>query len=148
MDDYSNALNNEFYAVYDSLQLVEQSMLRNYKLDLSICDIHFLHTISKSATGCSISEIAKANHVTLPTVTVAIQKLAAKGFVEKARSARDGRVTNVILTRLGKKANAVHRYFHVRMIRAMLKDVDEQAKPGLLKAIQNLSAFMKEMGEQ
>ena len=147
MNAYENSINNVFNNIYDSLNLVEQNMLKNSKLDLSICEIHFLHTIGKYENGCSISDIARDNKVTLPTVTVAIQKLVNKNFVEKVRSTQDLRMVNVVLTRMGKKATAAHRFFHERMVRAFLKDVEEDVRPKLLQALSGLSDFLEQMGE-
>lgn len=148
LDDFGTQINNTFMLIYESVHKVEEAMLKTSALDLSISELDIIETIGRfGEKGCSISEIAHTNEVTLPTVTVAIKRLENKGYVEKARSPEDGRMVNILLTRIGKKADAAHRYFHERMVRALLKDVQEEAKPVILQALQNLGLFLKQMGE-
>ena len=147
-DAYSKQVNDTFNEIYDSIQRVEEQMLSNSKLDLSICELDILESVGKfGEAGCSISEIARDYRATLPTITVAIKRLESKGYVEKVRSSTDGRKVNVVLNRNGKKADAVHRYFHERMVRSFLREVSQEQRPMLLRALQNLAGFLQQMGE-
>jgi DNA-binding MarR family transcriptional regulator len=137
-------INDAFMQIYNSIHRVEERMLKHSTLDLSISELDMLETVGAyGEKGCTISDIARDNNVTLPTVTVAIKRLEAKGYVEKNRCKQDGRVVYVILTRLGKKADAAHRYFHERMVRSFIKDVDQEERELLLRALNNLGAFLK-----
>jgi DNA-binding MarR family transcriptional regulator len=49
----------------------------------------------------TISDIATELGITSSTVTVAINKLMKKGYVEKSKDASDGRSVNVFLSPLG-----------------------------------------------
>ena len=148
LDEYSKQINEAFMGIYDSVQRVEERMLKSSNFDLSICELDILQCIGKYAErGCSVSELAKDYNVTLPTITVAIKRLESRNYVEKVRSQSDGRMVNIVLTRLGKKADAAHVYFHERMVRSFLKDVDEETRPVLLDALNNLGTFLKKMGE-
>lgn len=148
LDDFGKQINDTFMLIYDSVHKVEEAMLKSSTLDLSISELDIVETIGTFGDkGCSISDIAHKNEVTLPTVTVAIKRLEKKGYVEKARSSEDGRMVNIVLTRIGKKADAAHRYFHERMVRALLKDASEEVRPVILQSLQNLGAFLKQMGE-
>jgi DNA-binding MarR family transcriptional regulator len=121
-------------------------MIKSTKLDLSISELNILETIRKTnSKGCSVSEIARAQNVTLPTITVAIKRLEAKGYVEKVRSQEDGRMVSIRLSRQGEKADAAHRYFHEQMIRAFLKDVGQKDRVVVLSALKNLSAFLNQV---
>ncbi|MGI6664201.1 MAG: MarR family winged helix-turn-helix transcriptional regulator [Christensenellaceae bacterium] len=150
LDVYGNEINEAFQLIYDSVHKVEERMLKtSSNLDLSISELDILGAIGKyKEEGCSISQIAKEVGVTLPTITVAIQRLEARGYVEKKKSMEDGRRVNIVLTKLGKKADAAHRYFHERMVRAFLKEVGEDVKPVLLTALQNLATFLRQMGDR
>ena len=144
---YEKEMNDLMVEIYDSVQRVEQNMLNNTKLMLSISETDILEVIGrKKEEGCSISEIAHALKVTLPTITVAVKKLESKGFVTKIKSPTDARKLNIVLSAKGRKADAVHRYFHEQAIRACLKDVDESSYGELMKAMKNLNAFLKKHG--
>ncbi|MGI5898422.1 MAG: MarR family winged helix-turn-helix transcriptional regulator [Christensenellales bacterium] len=137
-------INAAFMQIYNSVHRVEERMLKHSTLDLSISELDMLETVGAyGEKGCTISDIARDNSVTLPTVTVAVKRLEAKGYVEKNRCKQDGRVVFVALTRLGKKADAAHKYFHERMVRSFIKDVSQEEREMLLRALKNLESFLK-----
>lgn len=149
LDEYGTKLNNLMIEIYDSVHEVEQKMLTNTKLELSISEMDVLDIIGRSGEeGCTISDIARSLRVTLPTVTVSIKKLEKKGFVTKVRSAEDARCVSIVLTRRGKKADAVHRYFHEQAVRACIKDIPESSRQDLLKAMKNLNEFLRQYGNK
>ncbi len=142
-DKYGEKLNQTMVGVYDAIRRVEQKMLQNAKLELSISEMDILEVVGKHRECfCSASTISKALRVTLPTVTVAVNRLVKKGYLEKTRSSEDGRMLSIVLTKRGRKADAVHRYFHEQAIRAMVKDLDEQGKAVLLQAMANLDRYL------
>ena len=142
-------INDAFMQIYNSVHRVEERMLKHSTLDLSISELDMLETVGKAeGNGCTISDIARDNSVTLPTVTVAIKRLEAKGYVEKNRSMEDGRVIYVKLTRKGRKADVAHRYFHERMVRSFIRGVDDGDREMLLVALKNLGGFLKQAGEE
>ena len=101
-----------------------------------------LHYCRKNQEGCSISQIAQDQEIALPSATVAIQKLEKKQFVQKVRSAKDARVVRVTLTRIGRRADAAHRYFHEQLVRSLLREVSDEQIPVLLGALKNLNQFV------
>ena len=138
LDSYASELNDIIISIYDSVQRVEEQMLNRSVPNLSISE-----TVWKLRDrGCSISDIALEHQVTLPSMTVAVKKLEKKGFIEKLRSETDGRVIYVKLTRMGQKVNAMHRYFHEHMIRSFLRDIDDNQRPVLMSALQNMNDFL------
>ena len=140
-------INDTFMQIYNSVHRVEERMLKHSSLDLSISELDLLETVGKfRERGCTISDIARDNNVTLPTVTVAIKRLEAKGYVEKNRSTQDMRVVYVVLTKKGRKADMAHKYFHERMVRSFIRDVDNVDREMLLGALKNLGAFLGQAG--
>ena len=76
-------------------------------------------------------------------MTIAINKLLKKGYVEKQKCEKDGRVVFVKLTRLGTKTNAAHQYFHQSMVRNIVKDLTTEEKDAMMKGISKLDSFFK-----
>jgi DNA-binding MarR family transcriptional regulator len=146
MDDFSTQLNNILVDTYRSISKVEEQMLKSSRnIDLSIIEIHLIEAVGKNGNnGKNISDIAKSLDITLPSVTIAINKLARKGYAEKVKCEEDGRVVNVMLTRQGLKINAAHRYFHENMVRAVSKNISEQEKKELMNGISKLNAFLRQ----
>ena len=88
-----------------------------------------------------MSELSERLRISPPSVTAAINKLVTKGYVEKEKSRKDGRMVHITLTKMGQKANLAHRYFHLRMVHSISKDLTEEEQAAMLKGMQKLNEF-------
>ena len=123
----------------------ENILKRSDQTDLSISEIHMLEAVGKGKDRRrTISELAEVLNITLPSVTVAINKLMKKGYVEKVRGEEDGRIVYVSLTRQGRRIDSAHRYFHESMVRSIIRDMTESEMQALYKGVMKLDAFLKE----
>ncbi len=57
----------------------------------------------------------------MPSATIAVNKITAKGYTEKMRCQEDGRVVRVRLTKEGQKIERYHRFYHHRMVEELSK---------------------------
>ncbi|MFR1474388.1 MAG: MarR family winged helix-turn-helix transcriptional regulator [Hydrogeniiclostridium mannosilyticum] len=94
MNQFEFHLNDLLTRVYRSVELMEEQMLRSSKnLNLSINEIHLLEAVgggTNEESGRSISELSSRMGIRLPSVTAAVNKLAAKGYVERERRKATG----------------------------------------------------------
>ena len=145
MDSFETRLNDLLVRAHRSLEIIEGQMLREGSgLNLTISEIHLLEAVgppAKDKPGTTVSEVSEALGISLPSVTLAVNKLVAKGYLTKQRSGTDGRVVYLRLTRSGQKAEHAHRYFHRRMVRAIAAGLSAEEKQSLMKGIENLNAF-------
>ena len=127
MKPFEEQLNEVIVDTYRSILRVEENILkRSDQTDLSISEIHMLEAVGKGKDRRrTISELAEVLNITLPSVTVAINKLMKKGYVEKVRGEEDGRIVYVSLTRQGRRIDSAHRYFHESMVRSIIRDMTE-----------------------
>lgn len=88
-----------------------------------------------------MSDIAKRLDVTMGTLTTNMNSLEDKGYIVRERSKTDKRVVLVVLTPKGKKAFYHHRDFHKNMIKAIVKDLDEDEMKVMIKCLLNLNEF-------
>ena len=104
MKPLEEQLNDLIVDAYRSILKVEETILkRSDNIDLSINEMHMLEAVGKGKNKPkTISEIAEDLGITLPSVTVAINKLVKKGYVEKLRGEEDARIVYVTLTKQGK----------------------------------------------
>ncbi|WP_296628562.1 MarR family transcriptional regulator [uncultured Negativibacillus sp.] len=146
MKPFEEQLNAVIVDTYRSILKVEETILkRSDKIDLSINEMHMLEAVGKGKDRRrTISELAEELNITLPSVTVAINKLMKKGYVEKVRGEEDGRIVYVSLTRMGKKIDSVHRYFHESMVRSIIRDMTEEEQQILYKGVMKLDQFLKD----
>lgn len=150
MKPFEQELNAVIVDAYRSILKVEESVLkRSDKIDLTINEMHILESVGKGKNRRrTISELAEDLDVTLPSVTVAINKLMKKGYVEKVRAEEDGRIVYVSLTRMGRKIDSAHRYFHECMVRSIIKGMTEEEQQILYRGIMKLDRFLKEQIEE
>ena len=146
MKPFEEQLNEVIVDTYRSILRVEENILkRSDQTDLSISEIHMLEAVGKGKDRRrTISELAEVLNITLPSVTVAINKLMKKGYVEKVRGEEDGRIVYVSLTRQGRRIDSAHRYFHESMVRSIIRDMTESEMQALYNGVMKLDTFLKE----
>ena len=91
----------------------------------------------------TIAEFSRMMQISTPNAAYKINNLVKKGYVEKIRSEVDGRQVFVKLTKMGRKVNAGHLYFHENMVRNVSGDMSEEEKEILVRAMKNLNKFFK-----
>lgn len=91
----------------------------------------------------SMSAIAKDLSVTVGTLTIAVNHLVKKGYINRGRSEEDRRVVLVSLSEKGEKAYHHHRMFHERMVMSVLKGLDRQETETLTKALSHPQDFFR-----
>ena len=145
MDSRMEELNTLFVDTYDAITKVEEKSLKQVgRGELSIAEFHTLECIGGEGQSRTVGEIAEALGVTVPTVTVCVNKLVKKGYVTKTRSEKDARIAIIQLTPVGCKMNRLHRFFHEQMILAVSQEFDEEEMDCLLRCIRKLNAFFEE----
>ena len=96
----------------------------------------------------TVSEIASALGLSVPTITVALQKLEKKDFITKTPSSDDARRFLIGLTKNGKKIYRVHDLFHRKMVEEITKNLSDTEKEALLSGVKKLNDFFgKKAGE-
>ncbi len=145
MDEFSSRLNDLLVDTFRSILKVEEQMLQKHlTLNLSISEMHLIESVGKGGDeGLTISSIAEDLSISLPSVTIAINKLQSKGYVEKERSGEDSRMVYVKLTRNGKRVDTLHRHFHEAMVEGIAEGLNEEERNTLTSGIVKLNAFFK-----
>jgi len=144
-------LNSLLVETFRSILKVEEKSIKVMGIaNLSINELHMLEAIGKQSapgaagSGATISAIAQELGITLPSTTVMVNRLAQKGYVEKIKGQNDGRVVIVTLTRLGKKMDRAHRYFHRQMIRHIGLLLSDSEKEAFAKGVSRLDEFFRQ----
>lgn len=146
MDKRLEELNSLFVDTFDAVLRVEEKSLKQVGGgELSISEFHTLECIGQGEDSRrTVGEIAEALNVTVPTVTVCVNKLVKKGYVTKTRSEKDARVAIIELTREGRKMNRLHRFFHEQMILSVESEFTEEELDCLLRCVRKLRSFFEE----
>lgn len=136
-------LNELLVETFNDILTIEQNAIKEGNLkDLSITEIHTIAAIGMYDSK-AMSEIAQQLEITVGTLTIAINNLVKKGYVERKRSETDRRVVLIELTRKGKLAFRVHEKFHSDMIRATIEGLSDEEESVLINSLEKLSSFFK-----
>ena len=146
MDARLTELNTLFEDTFDAILRVEEKNLKRVgNGELSLAEFHTLECIGQGEDHSrTVGEIAEALGVTVPTVTVCVNKLVKKGYVTKTRSEKDARIAIIELTPEGKKMNRLHRFFHEQMVLAISHEFNDEEMDCLLRCIRKLNEFFEE----
>jgi DNA-binding MarR family transcriptional regulator len=146
MEPRLEELNTLLVDTFDAILRVEEKNLKKVGgSKLSIAEFHTLECIGQGE-DChrTVGEIAEALGVTVPTVTVCVNKLVQKGYVTKTRSEKDARVAIIELTREGRKMNRLHRYFHEQMLLTVKDEFTDEEMEILIRCLRKLNGFFEE----
>ncbi len=127
----------------DILKVEEKSLAHGPYSELTMTDMHTIEAIGFNRAR-NMSSIAKDLTITVGTLTIAINHLVKKGFVERVRSSKDRRVVLVSLTRKGKAAFRHHMAFHNEMVERILENLDDDELDVLVRSLQKIDGFFSD----
>lgn len=125
------------------LRIEEHSLDNRLTRGLTITEIHTIEAVGYSERN-PMNVVAARLGVTLATLTISINRLVQKGFVERVRDENDRRRVLVSLTRRGREVYRVHSLFHKRMVEDALLDLTEQEERVLVDALRKVRKFFEE----
>ncbi len=123
-------------------ELEEKAIITEEFKDITNNDMHIIEAIGLGE-GSPMSAIAKKMNVTAGTLTTSMNSLVNKKYAVRERSEEDRRVVYIKLTEKGKKAYEHHAQFHHQMTEAVIKKLNEEEIPVLLKTLEGLSEFFR-----
>lgn len=142
MDIY-NSFNEILVKLFNDIMDIEQKALITDEFkDITSNDMHIIDAIG-IGNPRNMSSVAKSMSVTVGTLTIAINSLVKKNYVDRVRSEEDRRVVLLSLSEKGKLAYHHHKKFHNDMIKATVKGLSKEETAMLVKAITNLVDFFK-----
>ena len=142
--DY-NRINDYLVDIFNRVQVIEEtSLITSQFSDVSLKEMHTIEIIGKN-NNLTPSDIARELMLTLGTVTTSLNKLEAKGYIERKRSKLDRRVVHLTLTKKGKLLDRLHRKFHKNMVIHIAEDMNEQEFEALAQGLKNLHKFLEEL---
>ena len=141
--DINHVLNEVLVKLFRNISLIEERAIctGEYK-DVTANDMHVIEAIDMGGAR-NMTSVAKSLGVTTGTLTIAVNSLVKKGYVDRVRSEEDRRVVLISLSGKGRKAYLHHRQFHERMIEAIVGELTEEEKEVLEKALLKLNHFFR-----
>lgn len=144
--DINRTLNEVLVKLFRNINVIEERALRTgeYK-DVTTNDMHVIEAIGMDGAK-NMTSVARLLDVTTGTLTIAINSLVKKGYVDRVRSEEDRRVVLVSLSEKGKRAYLHHSRFHEQMIDSVVAELTEEEQQILEKALTKLNRFFGSVG--
>lgn len=139
--DINVTLNEVLVKLFRNINNIEEHAMKTEEFkDVTSNDMHVIEAIG-NGDAKNMTTVAKTLAVTTGTLTIAINSLVKKNYVERVRSEQDRRVVLVSLTTKGKRAYEHHKQFHEQMIAATTEQLSEEEKIVLEKALRKIMLF-------
>lgn len=142
--NHYDTLNELLVTLFNRIMDIEQKVLITDEFsDISNNDMHIIEVIGVGEPK-NMSTIARALSVTVGTLTIAMNGLVKKGYVERKRSDKDKRVVYISLTERGIIAYEHHKAFHKDMINDVMARLPDDELDILVKALSGLIDYFDE----
>ena len=139
----NHVLNEVLVKLFRNINLIEEREIctGEYK-DVTANDMHVIEAVDMEGAR-NMTSVAKTLGVTTGTLTIAVNSLVKKGYVERVRSEEDRRVVLISLSEKGRKAYLHHQRFHEQMIEAIVEELSAEEQVVLEKALVKLDRFFR-----
>ena len=142
MDIEEQDFTKSLLRILDYVLLTEEMALsKGYFAALSVAELHTLDAIGPYGDR-SMSETATILGVTTGTLSVAVDRLVKKEYVQRRRDENDRRVVRICLTRSGKLAYRMHGKFYTLLVKRLMEPLDMQQQMLLKNMIRDIDSFM------
>lgn len=145
MGDYEG-LNGILVRLFHEIVMMEQKVVITPEFkDITNNDMHVIEAIG-IAEPKNMTAIARKLSVTVGTLTIAMNSLVKKGYVERTRGSEDRRVVYISLSEKGRGAYEHHARFHREMINSITSDLTEEELESLVRALSKLDRWFDNWG--
>lgn len=142
-EKYLDLVNGIFVEIFnDILKIEEKAVVSASGAALTINEIHILEAVGPN-TPLSMGNVAHRLGISLPALTIGVNRLVGKGYIERERLETDRRKVMVQLTRKGRKAYEHHMAYHKKMVEAIVDDLDLASMPVLVDGLKRLREFFR-----
>ena len=141
--NHYEAINDVLVNLFNEiLDLEERALITGEYKNISVNDMHIIDAVGIREQK-NMSTVARALNVTVGTLTIAVNNLVKKGYIQRMRSQEDRRVVLISLTEQGQKAYYHHKDFHEKMVLSVLKGLNAEETEVLAAALTKLQAFFR-----
>ncbi len=142
--DINNTLNEVLVKLFRDINTIEERAIRTGEYrDVTTNDMHVIEAIGMEDAK-NMTSVARELEVTTGTLTISINGLVKKGYVNRTRSEEDRRVVLISLSDKGVRAYLHHQKFHEQMIDAVIAGLSEEEQYILEQALLKLNRFFRD----
>lgn len=144
MDNYE-VFNEVLVRLFRDIMDIEQKAIITSEFeDITNNDMHVIEAIGIGDSK-NMTSIARELSVTVGTLTIAMNSLVKKGYVERTRGKEDRRVVYISLSEKGRRAYGRHASFHKEMISSMTSGFSEEELQTLISSLSKLNQWFRSL---
>lgn len=146
-DRYAEELNAFLVEVFNDILKTEELCVTEDCPDLSLREMHLIEEVCRAVDqgrDNRSSAIAAAQRVTAGTLTVAVNQLESKGYLERVRDGSDKRSVRLRPTKKGREADCCHTAFHRELVEAAMEALTEEETEALARGLSGIAGFIRE----
>ncbi len=142
MNDLEQQMAENLVSIFEKVLVAEEkSLQKGYFSNLSLAEMHTLDAIGPYESR-TMTETAQILGITVGTLTVSVDRLVKKGFVERRRDEEDRRVVRISLTKDGKLAARMHGKFHKVLAKHILEPYNDNEQELLLSLVKEVDEYL------
>ena len=146
--DIISTLNELLVKLFRNINVIEERAIRTGEYrDVTANDMHVIEAIGTEEAK-NMTSVARSLDVTTGTLTIAVNSLVKKGYVNRVRSEEDRRVVLISRSEKGKRAYLHHQQFHDRMINVVVEELTEEEQQVLERALNKLNQFFRKTADR
>lgn len=149
-DSYAQINNFLVNLFNDILRIEEHCLSSNEFKNLSIKEIHIIEAVcyaAKTGGDNRASAIADALGVTAGTLTVAVNTLERKGYLERRRDSGDKRVVRLYPTPSALEIDRIHSHFHHEMAASVIEVLTPEELVALTRGLHSIQRYFEHKEE-
>lgn len=145
MDQDINAVMDLLLNIYDKIERTqEEALLKGYFSDLTKSEMNTLDHIGPYDER-TMGETAGLLGITTGTLTVAVDRLVKKGYVQRKRPEHDRRIVLLSLTRKGKLACRMYRKFHRLLVQEVRTQMDDVSDAVFIRMLNVINQYLNDL---
>ncbi len=143
MNYTKHTINELLVGLFNYITYIEERNLKDKNVSLKLSEVHLLENIEKASDN-TMSYIAKRCMVTQGTLTTNVKRLVAKGYVERYKDEKDGRIVRLRITDQARDILKIHDAFHETLIDKTVADLKLDQDKVLIDSLANLMEYFSE----
>lgn len=147
MYENKEKLNRFLVDVFNEITKTEEKCIAKGRYNnLTIRELHVIEAICicNEQGKNTVTSISAFLGIVPGTLTVSLNSLGKKGYIQRIKDETDKRVVRVIATCEGEKANAAHKRFHEQMVDDVFATLTHEEMQVLIKGLGSISSFFRE----
>lgn len=131
--------------IFNEVLAIQEFALQENGIKLSISEVHTLEAIEKAKEDNKMTDVAQLLNITASTLSINVNRLVKKGYIDKVQDEKDRRVVHLVLTNAAVNVLEVHHQFHKELIDSFFTDLHIDEDDVLLQSLERVLEHLKNL---